>query len=107
MRRSLNYGSFKSRSTVDWHHIPNKIDGAMLVNMLFKNVICVNTTNAPVNIAKHAQNPAKNINTFTPSIPKSLSISFIFIPPLFKNNILFLIIRHILFAKKKKSTKFL
>ena len=83
-KRSLNYGSFKSDSTVDWHHIPNKIAGNMLVNILFKNVICVNTTNAPVNIAKHAQNPAKNINTFTPNIPNSFKVSFIFIPPLFK-----------------------
>ena len=56
----------------------------MLVPILDKNDICVNTTNAPVSIAKHAQNPAKNMSIFNPTTPNSFKVCFIFVPPLFK-----------------------
>lgn len=56
----------------------------MLVPILDKNDICVNTTNAPVSIAKHAQNPAKNMSIFTPTTPNSFKVCFIFTPPLKK-----------------------
>ena len=98
-RRTNFQSSFKSLCTVLEHQIPNSIPGIMLDSILFHRVIVVNTTNAPVNMLKHAQKPAKNISTLSPIIPNSFKISFIINPPYFYNTSLYKIYLMRFFAK--------